>query len=56
MLKVVWGIFEGAVAIVLLYIGGLSAVQSVSIAIAFPLFFLCLFMAAALLKALKEEF
>ena len=55
MLKVVWGVFEGAVAIVLLYIGGLSAVQSVSIAIAFPLFFLCLFMAWALIKTLRED-
>ena len=54
-LKVFWGIFEGFVAALLLYIGGLTAVQSVSIAIALPLLILCLFIAAALLKALKAE-
>ncbi|HMM06396.1 MAG TPA: BCCT family transporter [Clostridiales bacterium] len=55
MLKVSWGIFVAAVASLLLYVGGLDALQSVCIAIAFPLLFLCLAILGALLKALKEE-
>ena len=54
-LKVFWGIFEGVVAALLLYIGGLTAVQSVSIAIALPLMLICIAMAVALLKALRGE-
>ena len=54
-LKIVWGVFEGAVAVVLLYVGGLKAVQSVSIVIAFPLLFLCLGMIWALTKSLRAE-
>lgn len=54
-LKVFWGIIEGAVAAVLLYVGGLAALQSAAILSAFPLMFICLFMAAALVKALRLE-
>lgn len=54
-LKVVWGVLEGIIAAILLYTGGLSAVQSVSFVIAFPLLFLCLAIAAALVKSLKED-
>lgn len=53
MLKVTWGVFEGVVTIILLYISGLSAVQSVSSA--FPFFILCLFIAAALVKSLRKD-
>lgn len=52
---VVWGIFEGIVAAILLYTGGLNAVQSVSIAIALPLMILGIFLAVALVKALKTD-
>lgn len=54
-LKVTWGVFEGIVAALLLYVGGLSAVQSVAIAIAFPLMFLCIVIMIAFVKALKTE-
>lgn len=55
-LKIFWGISEGTVAAVLLYIGGLSAIQSTAIVIAFPLLFTAFMMAAALLKSLRCEF
>lgn len=53
--KVIWGVFEGIVAVILLYSGGLSAVQSVSVTIGFPLMILCLFIAASLIRSLREE-
>ena len=55
-IKILWGICEGVIAAILLYVGGLSAVQSVSIAIGFPLLFVCLLIAAALLKSIRSEF
>ncbi|HMM06352.1 MAG TPA: BCCT family transporter [Clostridiales bacterium] len=54
-LKVFWGAIEGAVAAVLLYVGGLTALQSAAIIAAFPLMFICLAIAAALVKALRQE-
>ncbi len=54
-LKIFWGMIEGAIAAVLLYVGGLAALQSAAIVAAFPLMFICLFMAAALIKALRQE-
>ena len=54
-LKIFWGLIEGAVAAVLLYVGGLNALQSATILVALPLMFICLAMAAALLKVLKKE-
>lgn len=53
--KILWGVFEGIIAAILLYVGGLTAVQSVSIVIGFPLLFVCLLIAAALMRALKKE-
>ena len=55
-IKILWGVCEGVIAAILLYVGGLSAVQSVSIAIGFPLLFVCLLIAAALLKSIRSEF
>jgi len=55
-LKIFWGVSEGVVAAVLLYVGGLSAIQSTAIVIAFPLLFIALMMAAALIKSLRSEF
>ena len=55
-LKIFWGVSEGTVAVVLLLVGGLSAIQSTAIAIAFPLLFIAFLMAAALLRSLKQEF
>jgi glycine betaine transporter len=54
-LKVFWGISEGAVSAVLLYVGGLNAIRSTAIVIAFPLLFICIMMVASLLKSLRQE-
>ena len=54
-LKIFWGVTEGVVAAVLLFVGGLTALQSASILSAFPMIFVCFLMAAALLKVLKTE-
>jgi len=55
-LKIFWGGIEGAVAAMLLYVGGLEALQSATIIVALPLMFICLAMAAALLRSLRQEF
>lgn len=54
-LKVFWGVSEGVVAAVLLYVGGLTALQSAAIISAFPMIFISFLMAAALYKALRAE-
>ncbi|MGM9567181.1 MAG: BCCT family transporter [Clostridia bacterium] len=54
-LKIFWGVSEGLVAAVLLFAGGLTALQSAAILSAFPMIFICFIMAAALLKALRAE-
>ena len=55
-LKIFWGVAEGAVAAMLLYVGGLNALQSATIIVALPLMFISLAMAAALMRSLREEF
>ncbi|MEE0775614.1 MAG: BCCT family transporter [Bacillota bacterium] len=54
-MKILWGLAEGAIAAVLLLAGGLSALQSASIAAALPFIFVCLGIIAALMKALKQD-
>ena len=54
-LKIFWGVSEGLVAAVLLFVGGLTALQSAAIISAFPMIFICFIMAAALIKALRTE-
>lgn len=51
-LKIFWGIVEGGVAAVLLIAGGLSALQTASIAGAFPFMLVC----AVLMLAMKRAF
>lgn len=55
-LRVVWGVTKGAVAAVLLLAGGLSALQTASIASAFPFMIVMLFMMYTLWKAFSSEF
>ncbi|OLN32066.1 glycine betaine uptake BCCT transporter [Desulfosporosinus metallidurans] len=55
-LKITWGVIEGAVAIALMLAGGLSALQTASIAAAFPYMIVMFAMAVALIKAFKTEF
>ncbi|MCM3569023.1 BCCT family transporter [Neobacillus mesonae] len=54
-LKMVWGLFISGSAIVLLISGGVSAVQTVSIAIAFPFYILMVIMCYSILKAVTKE-
>ena len=54
-LKVVWGIFISASAIVLLISGGVTAVQTVSTAIAFPFYILMVIMCYCLYKEVRKE-
>ncbi|NQY22311.1 MAG: BCCT family transporter [Campylobacteraceae bacterium] len=56
--RVFWALFEGLVAISLLYVGGkdaLSALQAASITTALPFTFILLVMCYSLYKGLKEE-
>lgn len=54
-LKVIWGIIEGAIAAMLLIVGGLKAVQTVALAIGFPFMVIMLFMMYAFMKGLNRE-
>ncbi|TQD25075.1 BCCT family transporter [Methanolobus vulcani] len=53
--KGVWGATIAGVAAILLITGGLTALQTASIAAAFPFMFVILAMCYSLLKALKED-
>jgi choline/glycine/proline betaine transport protein len=53
--RVIWGLGEGLVAAVLLLAGGLSALQTASIAAALPFSLIMIAMIFGLLKALSEE-
>ncbi len=53
--RIVWGLGEGLVAAVLLLAGGLKALQTASIAAAFPISFVLLAMIWGLLKSLRED-
>ncbi|MDW7674127.1 MAG: BCCT family transporter [Bacillota bacterium] len=55
-LRIFWGTVNGAIAAVLLYIGGLGALQTASIASAFPFMIVMFAMSYALVKALRQEF
>lgn len=53
--RIFWAITEGVVAAVLLLAGGLEALQTMTIASAFPMIFMIGFGSIGLLKALKED-
>ncbi|WP_343562118.1 BCCT family transporter [Kiloniella sp. b19] len=53
--RIIWGVGIGATAIVLLMAGGLSALQTASIAAAFPISFILIGMACGLYKSLKTD-
>lgn len=53
--KLLWGIVQSTLATALLLSGGLGALQTASIAAAFPFIFIMLLACVALLKALKTE-
>ncbi|SFR63994.1 glycine betaine transporter [Marinobacter daqiaonensis] len=54
-LRILWGVSQVLVAGVLLMSGGLAALQTISIVAAFPFMVLMIFMAASLLKSLRNE-
>lgn len=55
IMRLTWGVLQVLVAGVLLLSGGLVALQTISIVAAFPFMVLMIFMAASLLKALRNE-
>jgi glycine betaine transporter len=53
--KISWGLFLAATAIILMGTGGLSGLQTAIIVSAFPLTIVLLFMSYAVLKAFRQE-
>ncbi|MBP3950846.1 glycine betaine uptake BCCT transporter [Bacillus suaedae] len=53
--KLTWGVAQSAVALILLYSGGLQALQNALIAAAFPFSFIMLLMMLSLYKSLAKE-
>ncbi|WP_188454751.1 glycine betaine uptake BCCT transporter [Virgibacillus oceani] len=53
--KVAWGVAQSAVALILLYVGGLTAIQNTIIIAALPFSFVMILMVIALFKALSKE-
>lgn len=53
--KIVWGVVQALLATSLLLAGGLKALQTISVAAAFPFIFVMIFACASLWKALKSE-
>ena len=51
----IWGVVQSLLAIALLLSGGLEALQTASVAAAFPFIFIMLLAIVSLMKALKEE-
>ncbi|AWZ49182.1 choline transporter [Clostridiaceae bacterium 14S0207] len=53
--KIIWGIVQALLATALLLAGGLNALQTASVASAFPFIFIMLFACISLYKSLKSE-
>ncbi len=53
--KLIWGVIQSSIAAILLYFGGLDALQMASIITAFPFAIIMLLMTYSLYTALKEE-
>ncbi|MEN1967532.1 BCCT family transporter [Lentibacillus sp. N15] len=53
--KIIWGVAQSSVALILLYVGGLTAVQNTIIIAALPFSFVMILMVFALFKALNKE-
>ncbi|MBF7096380.1 glycine betaine uptake BCCT transporter [Alkalibacter mobilis] len=54
--KILWGVVQSMIAIVLLISGGLSAMQSISIIMALPFLLIVVLMCISIFKAVKEEY
>lgn len=55
VVKLVWGIIQSLIAVILLSVNGLTALQNTIIIAALPFSFIMLLMVFALMKALREE-
>ena len=55
IVKLVWGVIQSSIAIILLSVNGLTALQNTIIIAALPFSFIMLLMVVALIKALREE-
>lgn len=55
-IKLTWGIIQASAAAVLLWAGGLEALQTAAIVSAFPFVFILLFMMISIRRVLKEEY
>jgi len=53
--RIIWGLGEGFVAAVLLFAGGLKALQTAAITAALPVSIIMIVMAYGLLKSLRED-
>lgn len=53
--KIIWGILQSTIAVVLLLSGGLEGLQTASIVAALPFAIIMVFMCFSLLRALREE-
>lgn len=53
--KLTWGVLQSSIAVVLLFSGGLSALQTASIVSALPFAIIMIFMCFSILKALQQE-
>ncbi len=53
--KLIWGVIQSTIALILLSVNGLTALQNTIIIAALPFSFVMLLMVVALLKALKAE-
>lgn len=54
-LKIIWGIIQSSIAVILLFVGGLGALQNVIIIAALPFSIILIMMIVSLFKSLKEE-
>ncbi len=54
-IKFIWGIIQSATAVILLWSGGLGALQMASIVAAFPFEIIMILMVFSLVKSLREE-
>ncbi|WP_290714523.1 BCCT family transporter, partial [Exiguobacterium sp. UBA1053] len=54
-IKLAWGVVQSSIAAVLLYAGGLGALQAAAILAAFPFIFVVGMMVVALFKDLSDE-
>ncbi|EGQ26366.1 BCCT family osmoprotectant transporter [Sporosarcina newyorkensis 2681] len=54
-LKIIWGVIQSSIAVILLFVGGLDALQNVIIITALPFSVILIMMITSLFMSLKEE-